>query len=100
MTEYTFAVGIVFLAVVALDRVLQTKIIRLTPRFFFTTLIFLVFQLFLDNYFTAQGLWVFNPTETLGIFVPAIPIENLFFGMEMLWFALVLYSFFSREQGK
>ena len=100
MTEYTFAVVVGFLVVIALDRVLQTKIIRFTPRLFYTTLVFLVFQLMLDNYFTAQGLWAFNTNETLGIMIPFIPLENLFFGMEMLWFTLILFSFFSREKGK
>lgn len=96
MTEYTLAVIVGFWVVVALDRVLQTKIIRFTPRLFYTTLVFLIFQLILDNYFTAQGLWTFNTSETLGIMVPFIPLENLFFGMEMLWTVLILYSRLSK----
>lgn len=97
MTMYTLAVVVVFFFVLALDKILRTHIILPKPRIFYTTLVFALFQFILDNYFTAQGLWTFNKSETLGILVPFIPIENLFFGMEMLWFTLILYSFFARK---
>ncbi len=92
MTMYTVAIIAGFFLVLALDRALHTNIIRPTLRLFYTTFTFVIFQLILDNYFTSQGLWVFNARETIGVFVPFIPIENLFFGMEMLWTTLILYS--------
>ena len=97
MMQYTLAVSIGFFLVMALDRALRTNIIRLTPQLVFTTLIFLAFQLIFDNYFTTLGIWTFNMSETLGIFVPFIPIENLFFGIEMLWFTLILFEWSQRK---
>lgn len=97
---YSAAVVAVFFLVFLLDRALQTKIIRLEPRIVYTTIVFIIFQLIFDNFFTERGLWVFNSAEIVGIFVPIIPLENIFFGVEMLWFTLILYSFFSREQRK
>lgn len=97
MMQYTLAVSVAFFLVIALDRALRTRIIRPTPQMIYTTIIFLVFQLIFDNYFTAQGLWVFNASETLGIFLPFIPIENLLFGVEMLWFTLIVYTYFLRK---
>lgn len=98
MMQYTLAVAIGFFLVMALDQALRTHIIRPTPRMIHTTLTFLAFQLVFDNFFTAQGLWMFNARETMGIFVPFIPIENLFFGVEMLWFTLILYTHFSARR--
>lgn len=101
MMEYTLATVVGLLFVFVLDYlVLRTKIIRFTPPMVYTTIIFVIFQLVFDNLFTWQGLWVFNTDETIGVLVPFIPIENIFFGVEMLWFTLILFSFFSREQWK
>ena len=97
MMQYTLAVSIGFFLVIALDRALRTRIIRPTPRVMYTTLTFLVFQLIFDNFFTAQGLWIFNRAETAGIFLPFIPIENLLFGVEMLWFTLILYTHLQKK---
>jgi lycopene cyclase domain-containing protein len=38
------------------------------------------FQLIFDNYTTSLGLWSFDFTQTLGLAVPIIPLENLLFG--------------------
>jgi lycopene cyclase domain-containing protein len=97
---YSAAVVVGFFLVILLDRVLRTRVIRPTPRMAYTTIVFILFQLVFDNFFTGRGLWVFNSSETMGIFVPIIPVENLFFGLEMVWFTIILYSFFSREQRK
>ncbi len=98
MMQYTLAVlaglGLIFF----LDRVLlRTKILRPTPQMGYTTTVFLLFQLVFDNYFTWKEIWVFNPNEIIGIYVPFIPIENLLFGIDMLWFCLITYSFFRNK---
>lgn len=97
MMEYTLAVVLGFFIVLALDGVLRTHLIRPTKRFLQTSLIVLGFQVVFDNYFTRQGLWSFNPNEIIGLFVPTIPIENLVFGMEMLWFCLIVYEYVKRN---
>lgn len=97
MVEYTIVVILVFLGVIVLDRQLKTNAIRLSPRLVKTTGVFLLFQLVFDNYFTSQGLWMFDVSKTLGIFIPFIPVENLVYGTALLWLTLVLYAFFQRR---
>jgi lycopene cyclase domain-containing protein len=86
----------VFAIIIALDKwLLRTHLLHLAnTRLLKTSVIFLLFQLLFDNYFTWKGLWVFDPHAVMGIFLPFIPIENLFFGLELLWMSMLLYQFF------
>jgi len=40
-------------------------------------------QLIFDNIMAAAGLWQFDFSQTLGIAVPVIPVENLLFGLAL-----------------
>lgn len=95
MMEYTITALVVLAIVLALDHfLLQTRIITLSnKRLWKTTAVFVLFQFVFDNYFTWKGLWVFDRTQVIGIFLPFIPIENLLFGMELLWLTLIFYVF-------
>ena len=95
MMGYTHAVIAGMIVILLLDQfLLRTRIITLhNKRLWKTTAVFVVFQLVFDNYFTAKELWVFNPTEVIGIFLPFIPIENIFFGIVLLWLSIILYTF-------
>ncbi len=91
--EYTLAIIVAGFFIGILDAVLQTHIVLRPNQIFWKTAItFLLFQLIFDNLFTYWGVWSFNSAETIGIFVPFIPIENLFFGLEMLCFTLIFYQ--------
>ena len=92
MMEYTAWSLAALGGVVLLDFLARTHLIRPTPPFLFTTLAFLAFQLVFDNLFTWHGIWVFNPEEVIGIYLPFIPLENLFFGLALLWGTLILYT--------
>ncbi|MEM4347993.1 MAG: lycopene cyclase domain-containing protein [Candidatus Anstonellaceae archaeon] len=48
------------------------------------------FQLIFDNLMTWAGLWIFDPGQVLGIWLPFIPIENLAFGLALM-FATVAF---------
>lgn len=99
MMEYTLTVGVFLVFLFVLDHVLNTRVLRLSNRpFWSTALIFAAFQLVLDNYFTQAGIWKFNHTEVIGIFIPFIPIENLVYGFELLALTIILYSFFARPR--
>jgi lycopene cyclase domain-containing protein len=50
------------------------------------------FQLVFDNLMTAYGLWIFDFSKTLGIAVPVIPLENLFFGLSLMIFTVVCWE--------
>ena len=95
MYEYTLATLGVMALLLALDKwLLRTHIITLrNTRLWKTTAVFAIFQLVLDNYLTAQGLWIFDPHRVMGIYLPFIPIENILFGVELLWMTLLFYAF-------
>ena len=99
MYEYTLVALIALLFIIILDRkLLRTRIIAWkNSRLWKTTAVFVLFQLVLDNYFTAKGLLVFNPHTVIGIYLPFIPIENILFGIELLWLSIILYSFFQTK---
>lgn len=40
-------------------------------------------QLIFDNIMASAGLWKFDFSQTLGIAVPVIPLENLMFGLAL-----------------
>jgi lycopene cyclase domain-containing protein len=99
MMEYTWSVGIFLIFLLALDRALDTRVLRLSNRsFWITALIFAGFQFVLDNYFTRTGIWTFNSAEVIGVFIPFIPIENMVYGFELLALTIILYSFFARPR--
>lgn len=90
--EYTLTVIGFGIFLAALDKILQTRVlVRNNTVFWKTAAVFFVFQLVFDNLFTLLGVWSFNSAETLGIFVPFIPIENLIYGQELLAFTIILY---------
>lgn len=100
MMEYTLAVLIGLVIVFFIDHFLKTRVLRVQNKpFWFSAGIFGLFQLVFDNVFTWQGIWVFNRVETIGLFVPFIPVENLLFGFELFSFTIILYEFFRRARG-
>jgi lycopene cyclase domain-containing protein len=44
------------------------------------------FQLIFDNIMTWAGLWEFDFSQTLGLSLPFIPLENLLFGLALALF--------------
>lgn len=46
------------------------------------------FQLVFDNLMTAQGLWAFDFSKTVGVAIPYIPLENLVFGASLFLFTV------------
>ncbi len=96
MFEYSLAALLMLAIIIVLDRfLLKTKLLYWrNARLLKTSMVFVVFQLALDNYFTSQGLWIFNPQSVIGIFLPFIPLENILFGTELLWLTIILYTFF------
>lgn len=90
--EYTLSIIIFGIFLVVLDKIFQMHILsRSNIAFWKTAAVFFVFQLVFDNLFTYLGVWSFNSAETIGIFVPFIPIENLIYGQELLAFTIIFY---------
>ena len=56
------------------------------------------FQLIFDNYMTSLGLWIFDFSKTLGITVPIIPLENLFFGLALTIATVVSWEIVTKKK--
>ena len=75
--EYTMISAVVLLAFLYY----ALAVVRIPPkRLLIAVAISVFFQLIFDNFTTSLGLWHFDFSKTLGIAVPVIPLENLFFG--------------------
>ncbi len=99
MMEYSFILLGVLLFLVGLDRTLGTRILRRDNYpFWKTAFVFAAFQWVFDNYFTFIGIWRFDSAQTMGVFIPFIPVENMVYGFELLALTVILYSFFARPR--
>lgn len=49
-------------------------------------------QLVFDNLTVAAGFWEFNDAATLGIRLPFMPLENLFFGAGLFLFTVLSWE--------
>ncbi|MBI4361501.1 lycopene cyclase domain-containing protein [Candidatus Micrarchaeota archaeon] len=56
-------------------------------------------QVVFDNVTVAAGFWEFNDAATLGIRIPFMPLENLFFGLALFLFTIFFFEHF-KNQGK
>ncbi len=96
---YTAFALTTLVGVILLDNGLNTHVFRVRNHPFWAAAIaFVAFQLVFDNFFTARGLWLFDPTSLLGIFLPFIPIENLLFGFCLFSCTIILYEHFCRAR--
>ncbi len=50
------------------------------------------FQLIFDNIMTWAGLWEFDFSQTLGLSLPFIPLENLLFGLALALFIVASWE--------
>ena len=55
-------------------------------------------QLVADNLTVLRGFWHFNDAATLGIRIPFMPLENLFFGLALCLFTVLFFEAFSRKR--
>lgn len=91
MFEYTIISVIVLFVVVVLNELynpLFKNRILIAKAIIFAV----VAQLIMDNLTTWRGFWVFDESQVLGLFVPFIPIENLFFGISLMLLSILFYE--------
>lgn len=66
------------------------------PRVFWSSLVFiLVAQLVFDNAAVWRGFWWFKDSSILGVRVPFMPLENVFFGVSLFLFTIFCWESFS-----
>ncbi len=91
MLEYTFFSALGLLIAFTLNY-FYNPFFR-NKKVFITALAFAgLVQLLADSIVVSRGFWIFNPVEMLGVFVPIIPLENLFFGFALFLFTIVVWE--------
>ena len=83
---------IVAVAALAITAALAIKMRLPAKPLLAASLLAVFFQLAFDNIMTAAGLWTFDFSYTLGIAVPAIPLENLLFGLALMLATVVSWE--------
>lgn len=90
--EYTF-VSLGVLALSALLNIAYNPAFKKAKIVAVALVVAALAQFVFDNLTVALGFWQFNEAATLGIRIPFMPLENLFFGA-----ALFLFTVFSWER--
>jgi lycopene cyclase domain-containing protein len=95
--EYLLSGIVACAAVVALDRLLGTRLLR-CRRFWVYLGIMLFCQLIFDGFLTARPVTLYNPCCFLGPRLPliAMPIEEFPFGVALVSLAAVLWEWSGR----
>ncbi len=96
MYEYTAAVCLALALVALADYRFGTRLYA-KRGFAAWVLTCLGLQFVFDNWMAKIGFWHFNPSATLGVFVPYIPLENLLFGAALAWFAALVATRLSTQ---
>jgi lycopene cyclase domain-containing protein len=98
MKEYLI-INIFFIVVISfLDRVLKTNLYK-NPKFWIFQTIIILLTTIVDNYSSSKPIVIFNDKILLNIRVLAVPVENYFFGFNLLTLNLILFEFFQRRKG-
>ena len=96
--EYLLTGLVASAAVVALDRLLGTHLLR-QRRFWVYLAVMLVCQLIFDGYLTARPVTLYDPCCYLGPRVLTLPVEEFFFGVAFLGLVVVLWEWSGRLLG-
>ena len=99
--EYLLSGIIACGAVLALDQLLRTRLVR-QRRFWVFLGIMMLCQLIFDGYLTARPVTIYDPCCPLGPRLPliAMPIEDIPFGLALVGLAAVLWEWGGRVVGR
>ena len=99
--EYLLSGIIACGAVLALDQLLRTRLVR-QRRFWVFLGIMMLCQLIFDGYLTARPVTIYDPCCHLGPRLPliAMPIEDIPFGIALVGLAAVLWEWGGRVIGR
>ncbi len=97
MMEYTAAAVAMFLAGLGLNLKFNPVFRKNQTAIMVATGIVVVAQLVFDNLTVATGFWHFNDAATLGIRIPFMPLENLFFGLALFLFTALFWEWSPRS---
>ena len=98
MNEYTIAAGISVILVVALDRMLKTRILGRKGFWIFLGVMNL-FMILANGYLTSRPIVLYAPEQILGVRIWTIPLEDFLYGFTLIALSVILWEFFKRRAG-
>ncbi len=99
MKEYTILVILGSMAVVILDMILGTKILRQKLFWIFWSVV-TVLMLVINGYLTWRPIVIYNETKMSGVRLFTIPVEDFFFGFALIGLNLIIWEYFSGKENK
>jgi len=99
MKDYTILVILGSMAVVILDMILGTKILRQKLFWIFWSVV-TVMMLVINGYLTWRPIVIYNETKMLGVRLFTIPLEDFFFGFALIGLNLIIWEYFSEKENK
>jgi lycopene cyclase domain-containing protein len=96
MKEYTVLAAISVLAVIWLDNILKTGLLR-NKLFYLFLLVIAGFKFLVNGFLTGKNIVVYNPKYFLGFRLGTIPVEDFLFGFSMVTAAVIFWEYFKGE---
>ena len=97
MKEYTIAALVSALAVVLLDRMLRTDVLK-RPAFWIFLAVMYAFKIVANGYLTWRPIVLYNPEFFLGVRVFTIPIEDFVYGFSLITLSVILWEYFKPHE--
>ncbi len=92
MTEYTLAAVAMVLVGLGLNLKFNPAFRQNQKAVLWAAGIAILVQLVFDNLTVWRGFWHFNDAATLGVRLPFMPVENLFFGVALFLFTVAVWE--------
>jgi lycopene cyclase domain-containing protein len=97
MKEYSVLAAISVLAVIWLDNILKTGLLR-NKLFYLFLLVIAGFKFLVNGFLTGKNIVVYNPEYFLGFRLGTIPVEDFLFGFSMVATAVIFWEYFKGEK--
>lgn len=96
MKDYTLLVIIGIMAVIILDNLLKTFVLRKKLFWIYWALVVLI-MLIVNGYLTWRPIVIYNESAMLGFRIFTIPIEDFFFGFSLLGMNIIIWEYFGKK---
>jgi len=99
MRDYTILVIIGILAVIILDYILKTNVLRKKIFWIYWSLV-VVIMLIVNGYLTWRPIVIYNESTMLEFRIFTIPIEDFFFGFSLLGMNIIIWEYLGKKLNK
>ncbi len=96
MKEYLALNCIFLLPIILLDIILSTRLLR-NKKFWYFHIIVVILTIITDSFFSGRPIVLYDNQFNINFYIIHTPIENFFFGFNLLTLNLILFEFSNRK---